>query len=291
MAPKKFTIIWEDWQLQAATVTASSAAANFPVKNLRDKVRSRPWRSVSLVNESVTVDFGVPTYCTCLALLNHNFTFTGQVTVQASDDPAFGTLLKNTPYDAWGDIIGAGEGGAGMHGAGGVILESERKYYAPNPIRVIYFDPIGDDHVRAQYWRLLFTDLNIPEGYFEIGLMYLGLYDDYGRQFGYGSDFGGQDDSIITRALGGQPWTDSREVMDTMTFLWKSFPIEDKYWRFRFFVHKVGISRDFIIDPVPAGMPSERYFMLKYGRFSAIPKMPAVSAKFSELTFEFIETL
>lgn len=287
----KLRIIWDNRYFDAATLTPSSAATNFPAVNVQDKLRKRTWRTTGLTGQYLTADLGQSLYCTCLALINHNLTFAGKVTVQASDDPAFGTLLKDDEYDAWADIIGYGEGGFGGHGFGGVILEADRAYYAPEPIRIIYFDPVGDDQVMARYWRLRFTDAANPDGYLEVGRVFLGLFDEYAKQFSYGWEYAGEDDSEITYSVGGQPWIDRRPLRRALKLSWRAFSREDKYWRFLFFLRQVGLSRDFIIDPVPDGQAAERFFTAMYGRFSDIPSLVAAERQFNEMELSFVESL
>lgn len=288
---KKLRIIWDNRFFNNATLTPSSAATNFPVANLKDRLRKRTWHTIGLTNQCLTVDFGAPQYCTQISLVNHNLTFDGKICVQASDDPAFGTLLKDNLYDAWVDIIGFGEGGAGEHGAGGVFLEEERFYFAPEPIRIIYFDPVGDDHVRARYWRLWFVDAANPDGYIEIGIVFLGLFDDYAKKFAYDWEYTGQDDSNITTSKGGQDWIDRVPYRRLVRLPWNAFSNEDKYWRFSFFLGKVGKVKDFIIDMFPDGTPSEKHFTTLYGKFTNIPSLIAAQKKSSTLEFEFIESL
>ncbi|MHB9074935.1 MAG: hypothetical protein ACYC6G_15575 [Desulfobaccales bacterium] len=48
-----------------------------------------------------------------------------------------------------------------------------------------------------------------------------------------------------------------------------------RYWRFLFFLRQVGKSRDFVINPVPDGQASERYYTAMYGRFNDIPSQRA----------------
>lgn len=185
-------IIWNNRHFDAAVLTASSAVATLPAANLQDVQRKRVLRSIGVGTWTVTIDFGESIYRTCMALINHNFTFAATVRVQASDAADFGTLLKNDLYNVWEDIIGYGEGGMGVHGYGGAILESERKLFAPEPIRIIYFEPEeGADHVKARYWRWEFEDAANPDDYFEIGRAYLCLYDAYGKQFSWSWPYGG----------------------------------------------------------------------------------------------------
>ncbi|TSA12004.1 MAG: hypothetical protein D4R73_02925, partial [Deltaproteobacteria bacterium] len=131
-ATAKTRIIWDNRKFDAAVVTASSEAETWVAKNLQDSLRPRAWRSTGLVDQWVQADFGEATYCNCLAMIDHNFTFAGLARIQASDDPAFAAenLLRDEEYPAWADIIGAGEGGAGEHGPGGVFPVLARVYYS-----------------------------------------------------------------------------------------------------------------------------------------------------------------
>lgn len=288
----KTRIIWDNRKFDGAALSCSSEADTWPVINLQDPLRTRAWRSTDLVDQWWQVDFGEATYCTCLALVNHNLTFNGQVRVQASDDPAFaeGNLLRNDLFPAWTDIIGAGEGGAGEHGAGGVFLESERAYYTPNPIRIIYFSPVGDDQILARYWRVLLADPTNPDGYFAIGRVFLCCYDEYAKIFAYDWRYGGVDDSQVDYSKGGQPWTQVQRPRRILLLPWKTFKIEDKYWRFCFFRDKVGLSQDWIIDALPDGTPSERWFTTLFGRFLNYPELTATSTKHLSLEIEIVES-
>lgn len=293
--PRKLTIIWDNRKFDAAVLTPSSAAPGYPAACLQDAQQTRTWRTTGLGDEFLAIDLGESQYCTCLVLVNHNLTFSGRVRVQAADDPDFAALLKDEEYDAWPDIIGAGEGGAGQHGAGGVLLDSERRYYVPNPLRIIYFEPpLGEDHVSARYWRLLFNDPDNADGFVESGRLFLGLYDEYAKKPGYGWGYSYQDDSAITRSPGGQPWTDRRLPYRILRLPWKNFLNEDKYWRLAFFLKQVGISRDFVIDSFPDGRPSERFYTALYGRISdsvGIPEISADENKYSGVELTIIESL
>jgi len=57
---------------------------------------------------------------------------------------------------------------------------------------------VGDDQVIARYWRLLFTDAANPEA---IGWVFLGLFDDYAKQFNYGWEYGGEDNGEVTYSV------------------------------------------------------------------------------------------
>jgi hypothetical protein len=174
-------------------------------------------------------------------------------------------------------MIGSGSGGFGSHGSGGTILYAERDFYAPRTLRIIYFDPVGDDHVQARYWRLQFTDAANPSGFVELGRAVLCCYDNYACQFEFDWSYSGQDDSEIDKSVGNKAWIDAREVEPILRLPWQTFPVDDVYWRFHFYAQRVGLSQPHIVDPVPAGTASERFFLAKYCRLNEYPEMRSVS--------------
>jgi hypothetical protein len=283
-------IIWDYRYTDAALLTGSGAQDGYPLANLQDDDRQRPWRSPNLTDQYVTWNMQTPVYCTCLALVQHNFTVNAQVRVQASESADFAVLLKDDLYDACEDMIGFGEGGFGAHGAGGAILYAERSFYAPRTLRIIYFEPDpGEDHIRARYWRLQFIDPDNPTGFFDIGRAVLCCYDNYLCQFEFDWAYGGQDESVIDKSVGNKTWIDAREVEPTLRLPWNTFPAEDVYWRFRFYAQKVGLSQPHIIDPAPAGRTSERYFLAKYCRLQEIPEMTCFAPGLHSVELAVIE--
>jgi hypothetical protein len=307
--PQKLTIIWDNRKFDAAVLTPSSAALGFPASAVQDQLRQRTWRTLTLTNEKLVVDFGESLNCACVALVNHNLGLSGQVRVQAADVADFSTLLKNVLYDVWpaggyggpagapGNLtppVGFGECGYGEGAYGGAV---DQTYYPPNPVSSIYFDA----PVQARYWALLPLDPANPNGFFQIGRIFLSLYDTYARRPGYGWGFSYQDDSTIVRSTGGQPWTDRRQPYRVLRLPWKAFANADKYWQLAFFLNQVGLSRDFIIDAFPGAPPPERFFTTLYGRVSGsssnfsgastTPEITADEAKYSGFELTVVESL
>lgn len=292
--------IWDNRFFDAAALTPSSQVATLPAVNLQDPLRQRVWRTTGLEDPYIIADLGSPTDpedvrppVMALALINHNLTRSGQVTVQASLNADFSSLLLNQTFPAWGYIIGAGEGGAGgPFLAGGGLADCQRSYYAPNPLRTLYLT--GEPLECRGFWKISFSDPANPAGYIEVGRMFPTFFDDYKFDFAYPWDLGGVDDSSVEYSRGGQPWTDRRPVRRGLRFGWNSrFCDEDKYWRFFFMVLQMGISRDWVIDPFPEGV-SSRFFTSLFGRFDPGQRLPILSQQFrgsSDMEFYFLESL
>jgi len=297
MSNKKFRAIWDKRFFDAAALTPSSEVATLPARNVQDPVRQRSWRTTGRAGEYLIADLGTPSdpedvrpAVTALVIMNHNLTRRATVTLEAAPTNDFSAPLLSETHNAWADIIGAGEGGAGgPPGAGGVIFDCHRAWYAPNPIRVIYLD---SDPLEAKgFWKLSFSDPGNPDGYIQVGRIYLTYFDEYKYDWAYPFDLGGVDDSVVTRNPGGTPWTDKWQFLRTLRLGWNErFSSEDKYWRFYFMVMKMGLSSDWVIDPIPEGV-SARHFTTLYGRLTDIPALSQWGKDFSDLELNFIESL
>lgn len=293
---KKFRVIWDNRFFDPAVLTPSSEVATLPARNVQDPVRQRVWRTTGLTDQHLVADLGTPSdpedvrpAVTALVLLNHNLTRHATVTLEASATNDFSNPLISETNNAWADIIGAGEGGAGgPPGAGGVIFDCHRAWYAPNPIRVIYLDTALE---AKGFWKLLFNDPGNPDGFIQVGRIFLTYFDEYKYDWAYPFGQSGSDDSTVNYNPGGTPWTDKRAFQRTLRLGWNErFSIEDKYWSFYFMVMKMGRSTDWVIDPIPEGV-SARHFTTLYGRFSEIPELSQWGKDFSDLEINFIESL
>jgi hypothetical protein len=293
---KKCRAIWDNRLFDAATLTPSSEVATLPARNVQDPVRQRSWRTTGLNAEYLIADLGTPADpvdvrppVTALVLINHNLTGSATVTIEAAAANDFTTPLISETHDAWADIIGAGEGGAGVFGAGGKIPDCQLAYFAPNPIRIIYLD--GDPQEAKGWWKVSFSDPDNPDGYIQVGRIFLTYFDEYKYDWAYPFGLGGADDSTIIINPGGTPWTDKCAFRRTLTLGWNQrFSDEDKYWRFYFMLMKMGLSCDWVIDPIPDGI-SARHFTTLYGRFKDIPDLSQWAVGYSNLEISFIESL
>ena len=299
MAKKKFRALWDNRFFDAAALTPSSEVATLPARNLQDRQRQRVWRTTGCDGEYLLANLGTPgdpedvrPPVAALALINHNLTRHATITAEASATINFNAPLLSETHDAWADIIGAGEGGAGgPPGGGGVIFDCHRAWYAPNPIRVIYFSlPLE----AKGFWKLTFNDPGNPDGYIQVGRIFLTYFDEYKYDWAYPYGLGALDDSSVKYSPGGQPWTDRWPVRRTMRFGWNGrLADEDKFWRLYFMILKVGFSQDWVIDPIPEGI-SARFFTTLYGRFdpnSDLPQLEQNLAGLSDLEINFQESL
>ena len=292
---KNFRMLWDNRWLDAATLSAVTSAAGYPVANLQDPFRSRKWRSTSLTGVSVSIDFGASVNFNTLAFIDHNLSVTATIRIKASDT-AGGNDLLDFNVDAWNPIIGFGEGRFGDWGFGGTLLEADRSWYVPNPIRIVYREdtvkygtgllygggttygePVSDAGqitTTARYVTLEFTDDDNPDGYIELGRLFIGQYTDFGFNF-QSIIHGAVDDSEITRSLGGQAWVSRKAPLRrTIELSFDALQYLDKYWAFKFMAEKMGMTGYYLIDCFPStDLPSQNHHSILYGRFQDVPSI------------------
>jgi hypothetical protein len=292
---RNIRFLWDNRWLDAAVITASSEASGYPISCLQDSFRSRKWRSTSITGQSISIDFGSSKNFNALALIDHNLSITGTIRITASDSPGGRDLLDlNVP--AWIPIIGFGEGYADDWGAGGWLLEADRSWFVPNPIRIIYREELAkygtsnlygggtvygqpeenaeQIRVTARYVTLEFTDDANPDGYIELGRLFICQFIDLGLNF-QSISHGTVDESEIIRSLGGQAWvTKQVPLRRTIELQFDALQYVDKYWTLKLMAEKMGITGLYIIDCFPSNdLPSQRHHSVLYGRFQDMPSI------------------
>lgn len=280
-------IAWDNRNIENGVITASSAAVNFPVANLQDPLRSVCWRSQGIEGQYLTIDKGAAKYCTVIALINHNLTYKARIKIKSSNVADFSVLEREeVPFDAWEPMIGFGEGGYGMYGYGGLPLEADRLFYTPNPIRILYLDP-----VEAQYERITFEDPTNLDGYIEVGVPFCGLYDEYPNpEFGFSYD--SRDDSEHAYSPGGVRWTDIVPARRLQEFPYGVFEDVYKYWQLVLWANKVGLGRSFLIDPLHnSTKASAPYFTRMYAHLDSYPKITQNNLNVSDTSIVIEEDL
>ena len=268
-------MIWNNRYLDAAVLGSSGAATGYPLTCVQDPFRSRRWRSATISGEYISVDFGASINFNTVVLVDHNLTFAGTIRITASDSPGGSDLLDET-YGAWPPVIGYGEGYFGGGGFGGSILEADRAWAIPNPIRIIYIvDGNGDQLlITARYVAIEFIDAGNLDGHIELGRLFVTQYADVGIQFQNIKHII-VDESEVNRSLGGQGWWKEVPLRRVIELTFNVIDYLDKYWNLKFAIEKMGITKNFIMDcfPDPEVLPSQSHHSILYGHFQNVPEL------------------
>jgi len=279
--------LWDN-KFDNATISASSETAGLPVSNLQDQLRKKVWRSTGCSSEYVDIDFGEGgDYCNTIAVVQHNLSHNAQIRLVASDTAAGENELLDITWDVYETVFGAGEGGAGEEGAGGYLIDdATRQELLVGSIFCKFFNQTA-----ARYWRIYFLDPDNPDGYIEVGRVWLGIYFAPQYNFQYGWRFEVVDDSNVTESIGGQKWVDIKGRRYSLYLPFKYIQDAEKWWGFVDMLRRYGIRKDILIVLLPDGRPSERLFTTLYGRFKRLPHFEGWAYNYSSTTLEFEESL
>ena len=280
-------LIYDNTEFDSATLSATSEASGFPASNLQEQRRKKTWRSTSLTSQYISIDFGSDMYANCVALINHNLTHNGQFRLTATDNADYESDLKlDTGWiDAWQTVWGFGEGGFGEHGFGGVPTATEVSELFPGVIRIYYFSTTA-----ARYWRLYFSDDSNPDGYFELGRLFLTHYFEPSYNFAWGWKFIPQDRTQVKYTRGGQPITYILEKQYKVKFNFEWIEKDEAWSYFVDIIRRFGIRKDIVIDMFPDETKMKGVFTRLYGRFEEVPEL-SDEIRRDTISLNFIESL
>lgn len=121
----------------AATITATSSNAAYPIANVKALPITTVWRSTSAAVQNIDVDFGSAQSADLIALVNHNLTTGAVITVSAGTTTGYLNFSQTMTYREFTAFL---------------WLSAAISY---------------------RYWRINISDTSNPDSYIQVG--YLGL--------------------------------------------------------------------------------------------------------------------
>jgi len=200
----------------AAELTASSETTGLPATNLLDPRPTRVWRTSGAASENLVLDLLTAESVSLAALLEHNLTSDATLTLQANSSDAW----EAPPLEeslAW---------------HGGLIV----KFFAAAEYR---------------YWRLLIADAGNPDGFIQLGRIWLGGYFQPSRDFGKDFSLRRVDPSPVVYSDSGSKSVGERTPYRVVEL---NFPGTDEKAEFEQLIEVAGVGGDLIaaLDPVNA---------------------------------------
>ena len=210
MSSNSFLIGWSN-RAPTAAFSGGNWLPSLPLTNLRNRQLWQVARSTNAANVSTqfTMDLGSEAIVRCLSFSGSNFSKNARYRLQ------FGTTLGgNDVHDtmwnpAWTLSF---EGELPMWEARSywVGAVDKPKAYIGSPYSVIHILP---DWIRARYVRILIDDTANPDGYVQLGHMFLGS----AFQPAKGADWGGKT-AWVDKSLVRRPFTATREKYRQVRF-------------------------------------------------------------------------
>lgn len=195
----KFRILWDN-KFDLATLLASSEAAGFPVENIQHDWFLKHWEATGLTAETVDANLGDLFNVKAFFAYYHNIRETASFSIQADDDPAYGSL--------------------GVDDA--IVITPD----------MVAYDLIGKFWTSAQafqYWRQLITDADTghPDGFIREGRAFLGDYFEPAYNVTEMPDVTDVDPSGQIESLGGQKQANILTPYQRIVYKWEMLPESD----------------------------------------------------------------
>lgn len=272
-----------------ATVTpdASPPAAN-PVSNLKTEPPRDTWRSPNLTNTGLKFDMGadVP-LINAICLVRHNASADGTWNLYGNATDVFpanksSATFKLLNQDFYPSIFGAGEYYAGFGGAGGTLDADNLPLYHQTVFATF-------DQQELRYWYIEFSDAANPDGYIELGRLFIGQYFQPVYNFGWGHSLEFVDPSIQVRTKGGGVLTDIqtpyRRKRVSLPYLQNS----EKYWDVYNLLKTVGKRGNLVISFFPDAGDTGNRFETIYGKLVEFSGVQGNRLDTNEFSFTFEE--
>lgn len=204
-------------KIDTATLSGGSWQATLPLNNLKNRRLSKLARSTNATNAftKFVVDLGSAQNVQCIALILHNISVSGTVQIKGNATNVF----TAPSYDS----------GVVQAYSSGVIppelLEWEEDNFwlgtlsqqALAGYRAPFFLLLPSAQF-LRYWQFELFDASNPDGYLQIGRVFIGKQFTPTRNMAYGQSLGDSDDSIFETSLTGEEFIDQRTTFRTHKF-------------------------------------------------------------------------
>jgi len=225
MIGQNIRFMWKNY-FDDASLSVSSSESGFPVTNTQHRWHTRTWRSElgltgGLSDAYIKADLGYAYDIEAFIIKNHNFSM-----LESSD----GLRIQANDTDVWGapaldEVIPV---------TSGLII----KFFSSTQ--------------NYRYWRIVMTDALNPDGYLEIGRIFLGPYFEPYYNFQSKSP-AFLDLSAVKRSTGGQISSDQKPRYRAWTYSFGAINSDDfdTFWEMW---QEVGLSKEYFIcqDPIHA---------------------------------------
>ena len=168
---RNIRLCWDNiYDSDATTRTASSAAAGFPLSNIKHRWHTRVWRATGDAAEWVKADLGSAKPIQAFILKEHNFTDAAVVKIQGNDADAWGAPAVDVTMAITDDKLVK-------------VWETAQNY---------------------RWWRVSMADGANPDTYVKIGRIFLGNFFEPTVNFTRRFLMDLKDPSVKVRSTGGQ---------------------------------------------------------------------------------------
>lgn len=210
------TLAWQN-RTDEGILSGGSWQASLPLLNLQNRQVQKVARSLDELpaNTQFQINLTQPRAIGVLGLVVHNISVSGQVRITASDTAGFSTLYYDSGWiDAWpaGQIpIESLEWEDDNFWLGTLSASARAGYQSP-------FIHVLPETKNLQHWKVEVNDSANPDGYVQIGRLFMSPAWVPSVNYSYGAGLGYQDPTPVDVSLSGAEFFDTRSKFRVFDF-------------------------------------------------------------------------
>lgn len=228
-------------QTDASTLAGGSWNASYPLSNLKNRYLSQKARTSDDATGStyITIDLGSSQQIGVVALVSTNLSVTATVRIRGADN----ALMTSPDYDS------------------GTLGTYQHTDFATSFTQV-----------DARYWRIDITDTSNPDGYVEVGRLFIGSRFRPGINCETGASIGVESRTIVQEALNGPEYFDERVNRRTWRGAWTGLTDSEAYRQMLVIQQNTDISGEiyFFEDDEDIQYQDLRWFYARFRTLNAI---------------------
>lgn len=238
------------------TITGGDWLSTLPLDHLKDRQFARVARTANASPGAtqLVLDLGDPKAIRILGLIAHNASLQARMRIVASNFADFRSVVHDTGViDVWGGLIGA------PWMINELEWESDNYWYGTYSREQVEGFTAVSVHVLpapvfARFWRIEILDANNPDGFLEMGRVFIGEGIQPRINYSWGAGFGYEIGTAVETALSGAEFFDEREPVRVMRFTLEHINDGEGFGTFLELVRRGGISREIMVIPDPTDL-------------------------------------
>lgn len=232
-------------RIDAATLSGGSWETTLPQSNIKDRRLSKLARTTS-AGVTFTIDLGSAKSVGIFAIAAHNFSETSTVKLEGDDSSSFASVNYDSgaisPYPSGAIPQELLEWEDDNFWLGTISEEAIAGYRAPF-ILVIPTKPV------LRYWRVTITDSSNPDGYTQMGRVFIGDAWTAEYNYSFGASLKFSDPTVVMESLGGEEYFDVRKNPREHEFTLQFLSETEAYARVIDMQRYAGVSGEVLVVP------------------------------------------
>ena len=239
-------------RIDTSSLGGGSWLSTLPLNNIKNRLLARVARSTDATFEStqIVIDLGQPRKIDVIGLVNHNISLGGKIIFQASNDEDFETIRYTLEVGAW---QGVADGPWLID-----TLEWENDNYWTGTLsqeEIDGFTSISISLVQmsaaSRYWRIRIEDNQNPDGFVQVGRIFIGPGVQPLINYSYGATLGFETSTGVEQSLSGAEFFDVREPVRVFRFILEHMKDDEAYANFLEMTRRAGIHGEILVIPDP----------------------------------------